>query len=451
MCFSKSYHTATQTPKGFSMKNISSPLLPFKLASTDEKITPNAGLGLFGEFLYSQGISTLLDANITGFKSNHSYRPSEFVVPIFLMLHGGGRYLEDIREIARDDALLKLLGINGVPSSSAIGDWLRFIGDVKSGLTGLSRCNQALIKRGLKKSGLKEFTLDIDASQIVGWKFEAEFTYKGEKGYMPIIGHIAETGMVIHDEFRDGNVSPGTRNLEFIKQCVSKMPRGKKIKHFRADSATYQSAVFNWCEQNNIEFAIGGRMDSAVKTIIKETAESEWKKYQGSSSILRVTHCMENTDVAFDLIIIRRPWQPDLLDSEADDSQRYVLVATNKKGNPKDIVGWYNQRGEASENRIKELKIGFNMEYMPCGTTKANAVYFRIGVIAYNLFKLFKMAAMPKEWGKHTVQTIRWKFYNTAGKLVQHAGQLWFKVKASCYNLFEEVRARIREFAPAAI
>lgn len=124
------------------MKNISSPLLSFKLTSTDDKITPNAGLGLFGEFLYSQGIPALLDANIKGFKSNHSYKPSEFVVPLFLMLHGGGRYLEDIREIARDEALLTLLGIEAVPSSSAIGDWLRFIGDVKNGLSGLSRCNQ---------------------------------------------------------------------------------------------------------------------------------------------------------------------------------------------------------------------------------------------------------------------------------------------------------------------
>lgn len=429
------------------MKNISSPLLPFKLTSTDDKITPNAGLGLFGEFLYSQGISVLLDANIKGFKSNHSYKPSEFVVPLFLMLHGGGRYLEDIREIARDEALLTLLGIEAVPSSSAIGDWLRFIGDVKNGLSGLSRCNQKLVKKGLKKSGLKDFTLDIDASQIVGWKFEAEFTYKGEKGYMPIIGHIAETGMVIHDEFRDGNVSPGTRNLEFIKQCFAKMPRGKRIKHLRADSATYQSSVFNWCEQNNIEFAIGGRMDSAVKTIIKETAESEWKRYQGASGILRVTHTMEKTGAAFDLIIIRRPWQPDLLDSEADDSRRYVLVATNKKGKPEDIVGWYNKRGEASENRIKELKTGFNMEYMPCGTTKANSVYFRIGVMAYNLFKLFKMAALPKEWAKHTVQTLRWKFYQTAGKLVAHAGQLWFKIKKASLQFFEEVRTQVSKFS----
>ena len=130
------------------MKNISSPLLPFKLAGTDEKITPNAGLCLFGEFLYSQGISALLDANINGFKSNHSYKPSEFVVPLFLMLHGGGRYIEDVREIANDEALLQLLQIPAIPSSSAIGDWLRFIADAKGGLSGLSRCNCAVLQRG---------------------------------------------------------------------------------------------------------------------------------------------------------------------------------------------------------------------------------------------------------------------------------------------------------------
>ena len=237
---------------------------------------------------------------------------------------------------------------------------------------------------------------------------------------MPIVGHFVETGMVIHDEFR-------------------------------ADSASYQSEIFNYCERNNIKSAVGGRMDISVKTIIKELDDSHWLPYQGSSSITCIPHCMNNTDKAFNLIIIRRPWQPDLLDPQADDSKRYVLVATNIDGKAGSIVSWYNKRGDASENRIKELKIGFSMEYMPCGTTKANAVYFRIGVMAYNLFKLFKMAAMPKEWEKHIVQTIRWKFYNTAGKLVQHAGQLWFKVKASCFNLFEEVRARIREFAQATI
>lgn len=433
------------------MKKISSLLLPFKLEVTEEKLTANAGLGLFGEFLHSQRFSALLDAEISGFQSNHSYKPSEFVIPLLLMLNGGGRYIEDVREIANDSALRNLLKLERIPSTSAIGDWLRFIGNKKQGLSGLSFCNKVLIKKSLKKYHKKDFTLDIDATQIIGWKHDAKFTYKGEKGYMPIVGHIAETGMALHDDFRNGNVSPSTRNLQFIKSCVSKMPKGKKIRKFRADSASYQADIFNWCEKNNIKFAVGGRMDAAVKEIVKEIKPEQWKNFQGLSGITRVAHCMQATEKAFDLIIIRRPWQLDLFDTEADDSKRYVLIATNIKGDPREIVKWYNQRGEASENRIKELKIGFGMEYMPCGTTKANAVYFRIGVLAYNLFKLFKASSMPQEWAKHTVQTIRWKFYQTAGKLVTHAKQVWLKINRISFNIFEEVRSRIREFAMLTI
>ena len=51
------------------------------------------------------------------------------------------------------------------------------------------------------------------------------------------------------------------------------MPKGKKIARFRADSASYQAEIFNWCEKNNIKFAVGGRMDSSVKEIISDLDE----------------------------------------------------------------------------------------------------------------------------------------------------------------------------------
>ena len=40
------------------------------------------------------------------------------------------------------------------------------------------------------------------ATAISGQKKEAEMTYKGFKGYMPIVGHLAENGLVIYAEFR---------------------------------------------------------------------------------------------------------------------------------------------------------------------------------------------------------------------------------------------------------
>jgi len=49
------------------------------------------------------------------------------------------------------------------------------------------------------------------------------------------------------------------------------------------------------------------------------------------------------------------------------------------------MYGSGNQRGDANENRIKELKTGFGMERMPSGYCQANAVCFRIGALVCNL------------------------------------------------------------------
>ena len=76
-----------------------------------------------------------------------------------------------------------------------------------------------------RQSGLTAHTLDGDASQIVAEKAAAQFTYKGEQGYMPMIGHLAEAGIVIFDEFREGNISPATQNLEFVQACEARLPK----------------------------------------------------------------------------------------------------------------------------------------------------------------------------------------------------------------------------------
>ena len=104
-------------------------------------------------------------------------------------------------------------------------------------------------------------------------KESAKMTYKGYKGYMPIVGHLAENGLVIGDEFREGNESPGGRNLEFLKYCVRQMPAGKRVKALRSDSAAYQAEVINYGEENGIGFAIGGDLDEAVSGSDPEYSE----------------------------------------------------------------------------------------------------------------------------------------------------------------------------------
>jgi hypothetical protein len=414
-------------------------VLPFKLESTTDTITAHAGIVLFGEFISAMGLCQLINDQLPKPGSPRGYKPAKFIEPLVLTLHGGGRSLEDTRQIRNDSGLKDLLGIDVVPSPDATGDWLRRMGS-GHGLNKLGKVNRNYVRRAFNIESKSDFTLDIDASQIVAEKQDAFFTYKGEKGYMPMIGHIAENGLVIGDEFREGNVSPGAGNLEFIHYCCNQMPKDKKISFLRADSATYQADVFNWCEQNHIKFAIGGQLDSATLSAINRMSDEQWKSY-GDRKIGETVHSMEKTNKAFRLIVIKKPVQQIIVPEESE-RVRYTVIATNKTEPIEEVIKWYNKRGDTSENRIKDLKIGFGMERMPCGTFEANSMFFRIGVLAYNMFVLFKLLALPSSMNKHQVQTIRWRLYQTAGKIVKHAGALYLKVNRFVHDLFAEIRVR---------
>ena len=79
---------------------------------------------------------------------------------------------------------------------------------------------------------------------------------------------------------------------------------------------------------------------------------------------------------------------------------------------------------------------------MPCGQFAANAVFFRLGVLAYNRFKGFTQATLDGPWHRHQIQTLRWRVYQTAGKIVRHAGQQMLKINSAAVALFASVRQR---------
>ena len=430
-------------------------VLPFKLEATDDTITAQAGLVVFGEFLRSLNLGKEIDRMFGKPGSGAGYRASSYVLPLLLMLQGGGRSLEDLRMIARDKGLLALLSIDEVPSTGAFGRWLRRMGASGTGVSALEFVLDRVLavlgkklRKRRKKDGLppvREVTLDIDASQIVAEKAQARWTYKGEKGYMPLVGHVPElSGMVVHEEFRDGNASPGAEHVPFLTVCLRRLPAGIRIGRVRADSASYQASVLNFCQERGIRFVIGADLDAAVREAIRAIPETDWKPYQ-DGHIAETVHTMNKTHNAFRLIVVRRRVQnplPGVETEEVSPDVRYKVLATNHKEIPAWVVDWYNQRGEASENRIKELKVGFAMERMPSGDTKANAVFFRIGVLAYNLFLLFRRLILDERFQRAQVQTVRWQIYQIAGKVVRHAGVLVLKVAEDVLTSFRTLRER---------
>ena len=107
------------------------------------------------------------------------------------------------------------------------------------------------------------------------------------------------------------------------------------------------------------------------------------------------------------------------IDGETAFDGRYLYraIATDldEEGFSDDeIVWWYNQRADASENRIKELRSEFGGAHLPCSGFRANAVYLYLNAIAYNLLALMRMT-LPIKWYGKRAGTFRHRLYAIAG------------------------------------
>ena len=163
---------------------------------------------------------------------------------------------------------------------------------------------------------------------------------------------------------------------------------------------------------------------------------------------------MQDTNDAFRMIVIKKDITPTLPNLEGyisnevmmqyQDEIFYCIATNDNELTPAEIIKLHRQRGETSENKIKELKNGFNMSYLPSSSLQANAFYFYIGTLAYNLFLLFKQI-LNTNLQKHTVKTIRYKLYNIAGKVISHARDTILKVNEGFMNLLQTIRKRAYE------
>ena len=60
-------------------------------------------------------------------------------------------------------------------------------------------------------------------------------SYKGERGYMPMLAFWNELSMVVHDDFRNGNASPGSDALAFLEATVAQLPAAVNTINVRSD------------------------------------------------------------------------------------------------------------------------------------------------------------------------------------------------------------------------
>ena len=114
---------------------------------------------------------------------------------------------------------------------------------------GLGKVNADLVAFVQGQSPQGVATLDQDATLVETHKKEALYCYQGFKADQPLSTYWAEPGLVIHSEFRDGNVPAGFEQLRVLQEALELLPVGVEGVKLRSDTAGYQQELLKYCAE----------------------------------------------------------------------------------------------------------------------------------------------------------------------------------------------------------
>ena len=376
------------------------------------------------------------------------------------------------------------------PSPSALSGWLErfhdpaspkavagtaFIPAVMKELQGLWRVNQALLEFLQNHQPAAHATLDMDATLIETHKRGALFCYKKFKAYQPLNCWWAEQGVMLYSEFRDGNVPAGHEQLRVLKDSLRHLPSGVKQVSLRSDTAGYQEELLLYCGEGKdprfgvIEFAIGADVTEAFRAAVLATAESEWKPlirrvgdefYETDQEWAEVCfvpnwagHSRKRADYRF--LAIREPLRQLALGDEEQLSfptlafgqkglHKLFGVVTNREGPGDGVIWWLRERCGKSEEVHSALKSDLAGGQMPSGLFGANAAWWALAILAFNLNAAMKRLALDKDWRNKRMKALRFHLIGLPGRVVSHARHLIIRLGGGAEALASLLAARLR-------
>jgi hypothetical protein len=157
--------------------------------------------------------------------------------------------------------------------------------------------------------------------------------------------------------------------------------------------------------------------------------------------VAETVHTLNHSDRAYRLIVVREPREQ--LDLFEEPYIYRAIISNIPDHSGRAIFRWHRKKGDG-ENVIKEGKGGFAMEKLPSGSLLANAAYFQIALLAYNLVQAWKLLPLPPNWHHYTIKTLRFRLLNVAGLVVHHARQLVLKLPRGqpFFDIFHQSRMR---------
>ena len=455
--------------------------LPFQLdpEPATETLTSYGGAALVAQAFRSLGLPQAIEQHVGIKQRERGYDEATFIESFVILNAVGGECLEDFDQLRADVGLAELIG-HGMPSPEAARNFLyefheeskieeaqlRLKGDEKAyipeetiALQGLAAVNRiGIAEVGRRCPDQKIGTVDQDATIIESRKREAKATYQGERGYQPMLAVWAETGLILSDEFRDGNVPAMYQPLRSAKAAFAALPTTVETFYYRGDSASHEHELMDWLRNPErdegpkgfIGFAISARMHEGLRKAIEELPEGQWQILADEGDAIRscaeVAYVPEERSEKKDRqplrhVAIRIEKKQGQLSNDGTRVRHFAVVTNIEEWSAKRLIQWHRQKAGTIEQVHDVLKNELAAGVLPCGRFGANAAWLRLAVLTHNILTALKRLALPAEFLWARPKRLRFLFLNVAGRLVNHARQIHLRLAAALARIADMVQA----------
>jgi hypothetical protein len=307
-----------------------------------------------------------------------------------------------------------------------------------------------------------EVVLDIDASDDPVHGRQTLSGYHGyfeQHQYFPVFVFDGPTGMPLGAWLRPGTVHASCGAVQILEAIVTRLRAvwPEVPIRLRADNGFGVPAVYEFCEQNDLQYAIGYASNPVLVRATQAVLDDlliyyQWYQHREPhvQHFGEVRHYQADSWPHPRRVVVKWEITPQ-------GHQRRFVVTNCAASAPEIYQGFYVQRGAVPEQPLGELKNGLKADRLSACGFCANAFRLLQHVVAYALVVLFREAtAAIEEVATASVSTLRellWKVpavvVSGVRRVALHlasnwpARQLWARVWAAVNDYLTGLGTRV--------
>ncbi|MEN6420479.1 MAG: IS1380 family transposase [Smithella sp.] len=321
------------------------------------------------------------------------------VMGIVMLMFIGFNRIWHFVYIRLEAMLCGIFRVDKLPASSTYWRYLDSLGINQA--QALLRIMSRLREQAWKRCGIKYSHIAIDIDTTVetiygdqeGGRVGHNPKHRGKKGYRPILCFIEQTREYLYGKLRKGETVSGEEMAKVIRTLKNHLPSCVQKVLLRADAE-----FMSW---NSVEAALDEGYDFIFSNKQCEPLfdpQAWYRPYRREEA--EFNGCMYKPfgwKQACRFVAMRLPKKPEETKNQIqqelfeEDHYSYRIFCTSLSGKAHEVIDTYDKRADA-ENLIGEAKQE-GLDAIPSGKFKNNYAFFQIAMLAYNLWRYFKLLA----------------------------------------------------------